>query len=126
MGCPAGLGRHCFGERPSRKVAGLVFIAKDPAVKLRSKQPAFFGSSRRSVKEPGFEKVLALNTKRLAADWQAAFEHPVLLAETFVDHSRFAGTCYTVQPGGFPWEKPAVSAVREVSITIMEERKLFL
>lgn len=39
-------------------------------------------------------KVLALNTKRLAADWQAAFGHPVLLAETFVDHSRFAGTCY--------------------------------
>lgn len=39
-------------------------------------------------------KALALNTKRLAADWQAAFGHPVLLAETFVDHSRFAGTCY--------------------------------
>ena len=39
-------------------------------------------------------KVLALNTKRLAADWQAAFGHPVLLAETFVDHSRFNGTCY--------------------------------
>lgn len=39
-------------------------------------------------------KVLALNTKRLAADWQAAFGYPVLLAETFVDHSRFNGTCY--------------------------------
>jgi Transposase DDE domain. len=39
-------------------------------------------------------KVLALNTKRLAADWQAAFGYPVLLAETFVDHSRFSGTCY--------------------------------
>lgn len=39
-------------------------------------------------------KVLALNTKRLSVDWQAAFGHPVLLAETFVDHSRFNGTCY--------------------------------
>ncbi|MDH7577617.1 MAG: DUF4338 domain-containing protein [Bacillota bacterium] len=39
-------------------------------------------------------KVLTLNTKRLAADWQAAFGYPVLLAETFMDHSRFAGTCY--------------------------------
>lgn len=39
-------------------------------------------------------KVLALNTKRICADWQAAFSYPVLLAETFVDHSRFNGTCY--------------------------------
>jgi predicted transposase YbfD/YdcC len=39
-------------------------------------------------------KALALNTKRLCADWQAAFDYPVLLAETFVNHSRFNGTCY--------------------------------
>lgn len=38
-------------------------------------------------------KVLALKTKRLAADWLAAFGYPVLLAETFVGHRRFAGTC---------------------------------
>ena len=39
-------------------------------------------------------KILALNIKRLSTDWQAAFGHPVLLAETFVDHQRFKGTCY--------------------------------
>jgi predicted transposase YbfD/YdcC len=39
-------------------------------------------------------RVLALNVKRLAADWQAVHGHPVLLAETFVDPSRFRGTCY--------------------------------
>jgi hypothetical protein len=39
-------------------------------------------------------KVLALNTRRLPADWLAAYGHPVLTAETFVDHSRFNGTCY--------------------------------
>ncbi|HEX8959955.1 MAG TPA: ISAs1 family transposase [Geobacteraceae bacterium] len=39
-------------------------------------------------------KALALNTKRLSDDWQAAFGHPLLLAETFVDDSRFKGTCY--------------------------------
>lgn len=39
-------------------------------------------------------KVLALALKRLHDDWQNAYHHPVYLAETFVDVSRFAGTCY--------------------------------
>lgn len=39
-------------------------------------------------------KVLSMNLKRLTDDWQALFGHSVVLAETFVDHSRFAGTCY--------------------------------
>jgi len=39
-------------------------------------------------------RVLALSCRRLAADWQAAFGHPVLLAETFVERDRFTGTCY--------------------------------
>jgi len=39
-------------------------------------------------------KVLALNLRRLSADWQATWNHPVLLAETFVDGTRFRGTCY--------------------------------
>ena len=39
-------------------------------------------------------RVLGANLRRLSADWQAAFGHPVLLAETFVDQTRFQGTCY--------------------------------
>jgi len=39
-------------------------------------------------------KILALNTRRLSSDWKAAFGHGVLLAETFVDPTRFKGTCY--------------------------------
>lgn len=39
-------------------------------------------------------RVLALSCRRLAADWQVAFGHPVLMAETFVERDRFAGTCY--------------------------------
>ena len=39
-------------------------------------------------------KVLALNLKRLSQDWQARYGHPILVAETFVDLARFAGTCY--------------------------------
>jgi len=39
-------------------------------------------------------KVLALSLKRLNEDWLAAYGHPLYLAETFVDSSRFSGTCY--------------------------------
>jgi hypothetical protein len=39
-------------------------------------------------------KILAHNVRRLSADWQQAWGHPVWLAETFVDTSRFGGTCY--------------------------------
>ncbi len=39
-------------------------------------------------------RILAANLRRLSRDWQAAYRHPVLLAETFVDESRFQGTGY--------------------------------
>lgn len=39
-------------------------------------------------------KVLGANVRRLAADWQARWGHPVHLAETFVDTTRFRATCY--------------------------------
>ena len=39
-------------------------------------------------------RVLGLSLRRLSRDMQAAHGFPVLLAETFVDPSRFAGTCY--------------------------------
>jgi hypothetical protein len=38
--------------------------------------------------------VLARNLRRLSADWVARYRHPILLAETFVDLSRFRGICY--------------------------------
>jgi hypothetical protein len=39
-------------------------------------------------------RVLALNLRRLSADWQRLHGHPLLLAETFVDTARFTGACY--------------------------------
>ncbi len=39
-------------------------------------------------------RVLSLSLKRLSADWQKIYGHPIYLAETFVDISRFQGTCY--------------------------------
>jgi len=39
-------------------------------------------------------RILGQNMRRLSADWDAAYGHPILIAETFVDTSRFRGTCY--------------------------------
>ncbi len=39
-------------------------------------------------------RILALNARRLSADWEAVFGYTVVLAETFVDHNLFSGTCY--------------------------------
>ncbi|MGA2476936.1 MAG: ISAs1 family transposase [Terriglobia bacterium] len=39
-------------------------------------------------------RVLALNLQRLSQDWERYYGHPLLLVETFVDASRFRGTCY--------------------------------
>lgn len=38
--------------------------------------------------------ILAAIARRICADWQALYRHPVHLLETFVDTERFAGTCY--------------------------------
>ena len=39
-------------------------------------------------------KILGLNVKRLSSDWQSFYGHPIWLAETFVDPSKYKGTCY--------------------------------
>lgn len=38
--------------------------------------------------------VLGLIARRIRADWQTKYGHPVYALETFVDRSRFKGTCY--------------------------------
>lgn len=38
--------------------------------------------------------VLSRITRRLAVDWQRGYGHPVHFVETFVDPTRFKGTCY--------------------------------
>ena len=39
-------------------------------------------------------KILACNVRRLSADWQQRWGHPIYLVETFVDSRRYRGTCY--------------------------------
>jgi len=39
-------------------------------------------------------RVLGLCLRRLSGDWQQQWGHPVLVVESFVDESRYRGTCY--------------------------------
>ena len=38
--------------------------------------------------------LLALIARRICADWEGLYNHPVYLLETFVDSDKYAGTCY--------------------------------
>ena len=38
--------------------------------------------------------ILGQTLRRLSADWEKKYAHPILLVETFVDRERFRGTCY--------------------------------
>src|SRR6202521_1830696 len=50
-------------------------------------------------------RILSLCEKRLPGDWLAAFGHPLLLIETFVDPQRFRGTIYQAAIG-YTWDRP--------------------
>jgi hypothetical protein len=39
-------------------------------------------------------RVLGMSLRRLSADWQERWGHPVLVVESFVDESQYRGTCY--------------------------------
>jgi hypothetical protein len=39
-------------------------------------------------------RVLGMVLRRLSADWQERWGHPVLVVESFVDESHYRGTCY--------------------------------
>lgn len=68
--------------------------------KQRLQRLRFIANNSRFLILPGVRiknlasRTLALNLKRLSSDWLKAYNHPIYLAETFVDHTRFAGTCY--------------------------------
>lgn len=58
-------------------------------------------------------RILGTNLRRLSRDWQAAYGHPVLLAETFVDTARFRGTCYRASNWHYLGETLGFSRTRE-------------
>lgn len=82
-------------KNPSREK----WIGWDP--ELKDRRLKYVVTNTRFLILPGMPKqknlasqVLSKNTKILSADWARYHGHHVLLAETFVDISRFEGTCY--------------------------------
>lgn len=65
----------------------------------RRRLPLVVNHSRFFIVEPFHipnlaSRVLKLNLERLSSDWEQAYHHAVLIAETFVDPERFRGTTY--------------------------------
>lgn len=93
-------------------VALITFSA--PALNIKSREKWIRWSPRQRARRLGFvvnnsrflvlldrnhypnlaSRVLSLCLKRLNADWQKEWEHPVLVVESFVDESKYRGTCY--------------------------------
>ena len=67
-------------------------------------------------------KVLALSLRRLSRDWQTLYAHPLYLAETFVDRSRFRGPVIR-PPTGSMWARRRAAANGATATLIMASPK---
>ena len=72
----------------------------DWSAERKYKRLQYIANNQRFLILPGVSiknlasRALALNLKRLSADWETVYGHPILMVETFVDQSRYKGTCY--------------------------------
>ncbi len=72
-------------------------------------------------------KTLSLCLKRLTSDWLAAFDHPLLLVETFVDPARFHGTLYKAANWLYLGDTQGFSRTRQsYSSTAIAPKMLFV
>lgn len=79
-----GAREHYIGWRGEKKYRRLRFVANNSRFLILP------WVSRKNLAS----KVLSLNLKRLSSDFEMVYGHPLYLAETFVDESRFKGSCY--------------------------------
>ena len=107
-------GRHLryIAELNGEWIALIAFCGAAPHIKAREKWIGW--SARQRARRLGFvvnnsrflvlpdrgefpnlaSRVLGLCLRRLCDDWQQKWGQPVLLVESFVDESRYRGTCY--------------------------------
>jgi Druantia protein DruA/DDE_Tnp_1-associated len=108
----AGQSLRYVAEVDGRWVALLTFSA--PALHLKARERWIGWSPRQRARRLGLvvnnsrflvllerqrypnlaSRVLGLVLRRLSADWQEQWGHPVLVVESFVDESLYRGTCY--------------------------------
>lgn len=108
----AGQSLRYVAEVEGQWVALLTFSA--PALHLKARERWIGWSARQRARRLGLvvnnsrflvlperqrypnlaSRVLGMVLRRLSADWQERWGHPVLVVESFVDESRYRGTCY--------------------------------
>jgi hypothetical protein len=108
----AGQSLRYVAEIEGQWVALLTFSA--PALHIKAREREIGWSPRQRARRLGFvvnnsrflvlperqrypnlaSRVLGLVLRRLSADWQERWGHPVLAVESFVDESQYRGTCY--------------------------------
>jgi len=108
----AGRSLRYVAEVDGQWVALLTFSA--PALHLKARERWIGWSDRQRARRLGFivnnsrflvlperqrypnlaSRVLGLTLRRLSVDWQEHWAHPVLVVESFVDETRYRGTCY--------------------------------
>jgi hypothetical protein len=76
---------HWIGWTPRRKSRRLHFVVNHSRYLVLPNRERYPNLA---------SKVLGLCLRRLNEDWQARWGHPVLLVESFVDETRYRGTCY--------------------------------
>ena len=87
-----------FGSAAWRCAARDQWLGWDPATRARALQRVT--NNTRFLIVPGVRvphlasHVLGQLMRRLRSDWQRKYQAPLSVVETFVDTSRFAGTCY--------------------------------
>jgi Domain of unknown function (DUF4338)/DDE_Tnp_1-associated/Transposase DDE domain len=89
----------CFGAAALHLKGREQWINWSP--RQRARRLAFVVNNSRFLVLPERQKypnlasrVLGLCLRRLSRDWEEQWGHPVLLVESFVDESRYRGTCY--------------------------------
>ena len=88
-----GWGAAAFKSRHRDKWIGWAAALQYKRLKFVANNVRFLLLPEKPIKNLA-SRILSLNLKRLSRDWEALFGHPIMLAETFVDKSRFQGTCY--------------------------------
>lgn len=87
-----------FGAAAWKTAPRDAFIGWSP--ELRAKGLSGIANNNRYLILPWVEvphlasHILGLLTRRIRTDWMTKYRHPISLLETFVDRSRFRGTCY--------------------------------
>jgi hypothetical protein len=74
-----------IGWSPRQRARRLVFVVNNSRFLILPERQRYPNLASR---------VLGLVLRRLSADWQERWGHPVLVVESFVDESHYRGTCY--------------------------------